>query len=158
MKIRKRYHLKKKKLKEIKKELGEYASIIPNDATVELLETDPTPFVLVNGEPYIILINNKPYPTIKAALANDMGGKKVVVDMGAVKFVTNGADIMSPGIVDADENIIPQDVVLIIEETHRKPLAIGISLIRGKEMVEKTEGKAIKTIHHIGDNIWNLEI
>jgi predicted ribosome-associated RNA-binding protein Tma20 len=25
-------------------------------------------------------------------------------------------------------------------------------------MVENDEGKAIKSIHHVGDEIWNLEI
>ena len=42
--------------------------------------------------------------------------------------------------------------------SHNKPLAIGISLITGPEMVENDEGKAIKSIHHVGDEIWNLEI
>jgi PUA domain protein len=156
--IKQRYHLKKKKLKEIKKELGHYSSIIPEKATVELLEADPNSFILVNGEPYIILIDDKPYPTLKAALANDISGKTVVVDMGAVKFVTNGADIMSPGIVETDSNIVPGDVVIIVEETHKKPLAIGISLITGEEMVKNNSGKAIETLHYIGDDIWNFEL
>ena len=65
--------------------------------------------------------------------------------MGAIRFVSNGADIMSPGIVAADENINPGDIVLIIDETHGKPLAIGISLITGEEMVENDSGKAIET-------------
>ena len=77
----------------------------------------------------------------------------------ASKMVTtNGADVMSPGIVEADETIEKDDIVLIVDETHNKPLAIGISLITGPEMVENDEGKAIKSIHHVGDEIWNLEI
>lgn len=145
-------------MKEIKKELGHYSSIIPDKATVELLEADPNSFVLVNGEPYIIIINDKAYPTLKAALNNDISGKTVVVDMGAVRFVTNGADIMSPGIVETDPEIIPGDVVIIVEETHKKPLAMGISLINGEEMVENDSGKAIETLHYIGDYIWNFEL
>jgi len=158
LKVRQRYHLKKKKLKELKRDLGEYSTIIPNNARVELLEVDPNPFVLVDGEPYVIIINGKPFPTLKVALKNDIGGKKVTVDMGAIKFVTNGADIMSPGIVATDENIHPSDVVIIIEETHKKPLAIGIAKITGEEMVENNSGKAIENIHYIGDDIWNLEV
>jgi PUA-domain protein len=158
LKVRQRYHLKKKKLKELKRDLGEYSEIIPKNATIEFLEVDPNPFILVNGKPYVIIIDNKPFPTLKAALENDIGGKKVVVDMGAVKFVTNGADIMSPGIVAADENVEPKDVVVIVEETHKKPLAIGIAKINGETMVESNSGKAIENIHYIGDDIWNLEI
>ena len=158
MKVKQRYHLKKKKLKEIKRDLGEYSKIIPDKSNVEFLDVDPQPFILVNGEPSVILIDNSPFPTLKAALKNDIGGKKVTVDMGAVKFVTNGADIMSPGIVASDENVKSDDVVIIVEETHKKPLAIGIALISGDEMVKNDSGKAIKNIHYIGDDIWNLKI
>lgn len=158
MKVKQRYHLKKKKLKELKKDLKEYSNIIPDKASVEFLEVDPNPFILVEGEPTVIVINKKPFPTLKAALENDIGGKKVTVDMGAVKFVTNGADIMSPGIVASNKDVKPGDVVVIVEETHEKPLAIGIALISGEEMVENDSGKAIENIHYIGDDIWNLEI
>ena len=158
MKIKKRYFLKKKKVKEIKSELGNYGSFISNKDKLEMLESEKYDFILVNGEPYIIIINDKPYPTLKAALNLELNGKVVVVDMGAVKFMSKGADVMSPGIVDADEEIVPEDIVLIVDETHNKPLAIGISQITGPEMVENDEGKAIKTIHYVGDEIWNLEV
>ena len=158
LKIKKRYFLKKKKVKEIKNELGEYGSFINNKDTLEMLEAEDYDFILVNGEPYIIMINEKPYPTIKAALNAELNSKVVVVDMGAVRFVTKGADVMSPGIVDADEDIEKDDIVLIVDETHNKPLAIGISLISGPEMVENDSGKAIKSIHYVGDAIWNLEV
>ena len=147
-----------KKVKEIKKELGEYGELLQNKKNVEILEAEPDSFILVDGEPYIILIDEKPFPTLKAALANEIHGKKVTVDMGAIRFVSNGADIMSPGIVAADENINPGDIVLIIDETHGKPLAIGISLITGEEMVENDSGKAIETKHYVGDDIWNFEL
>lgn len=65
---------------------------------------------------------------------------------------------MSPGITAADDNIAPGDVVLIVDETHAKPLAIGVSLITGEEMVENDSGKAIETKHFVGDEIWNFEI
>jgi len=158
LKVRQRYYLKKKKLKELMIELGDYSEIIPNKGTVEFLEVDPHPFVLVDGEPTVIIINEKPFPTLKTTLKNDIVGKKVTVDMGAVRFVTNGADIMSPGIVASDKNVEVGDVVIIVEETHKKPLAIGIALIPGEEMIENDSGKAIENIHYIGDDIWNLEI
>ena len=144
MKIKKRYFLKKKKVKEIKQELGDYGSFINNKDTLEMLE----------AEDYDL----KPYPTLKAALNLELDSKVVVVDMGAVRFVTKGADVMSPGIVDADDSIVEGDIVIIVEETHNKPLAMGISLISGLEMVENSEGKAIKSLHYVGDAIWNLEV
>lgn len=158
IKVKKRNFLKKKKIKEIKSELGEYGELLQGKKNVEILEAEPNSFILVDGEPYIIIIDNKPFPTLKAALKTDIESKTVTVDMGAIRFVSNGADIMSPGIVDASEGVEPGDIVLIIDETHGKPLAIGISLISGEEMVENDSGKAVETKHYVGDDIWNFEI
>ncbi len=105
-----------------------------------------------------MMIDEIPFPTIKGALELEITKKYVVVDMGAVKFVAKGADVMSPGIVDADSGIQEEDFVIIVDETHRKPLAIGKAIISGHEMVEKNEGKAVKAIHYIGDKLWNLSI
>jgi PUA domain protein len=157
LKIRKRYHLQKKKLKKITEELGDYSVLIPSKAKIEMLEAEPYPIVLVDGQPQIMLVDDRPFPTLKAALTMEMKSKYVVVDMGAVRFMANGADVMSPGIVDADPDLVEGDVVVVVDETHRKPLAVGISLITGSEMVENDKGKAVKTIHFIGDPIWDLE-
>jgi PUA domain protein len=158
VKIRKRYHFKKKKLKEMHETLGDYSKIIPVKATVEILETDNQDIILINGNPWIMLIDDIPFLTLKGALEVEITSQYVVVDMGAVKFMTKGADVMSPGIVKADPNIREGDFVIIVDETHHKPLAIGRSLISGEEMTRNTEGKAVKNLHYIGDEIWNLEI
>ena len=112
----------------------------------------------MHAEPYIIIIDDKPFPTLKAALANQIEAKTVTVDMGAIRFVSNGADIMSPGIVATSKGVEAGDIVLIIDETHGKPLAIGVSLITGEEMVANDSGKAVETKHYVGDDIWNFEI
>jgi len=82
--------------------------------------------------------------------------KFVVVDMGAIKFITSGADVMAPGIVDADRNIVENDQVWICDEKHHKPLAVGIAIMNGEQMITEEKGKAVKTIHHVGDQIWNF--
>jgi predicted RNA-binding protein (TIGR00451 family) len=78
--------------------------------------------------------------------------------MGAIKFVTNGADVMGPGIVDADKGISENDPVWICDEKHHKPLAVGIATINGEQMINKIKGKAVKVIHYVGDNLWNFSI
>lgn len=80
--------------------------------------------------------------------------KKIIVDMGAIKFAANGADIMRPGIVKIEPKIAKGEAVCIIDETHSKPLAIGIALYTSEEMISMEKGKAVKSIHHIGDEIW----
>lgn len=158
MKIKKRYYLQKKKLKKLINQLGNYSTLINSKSKVEILESDPYDIILVNGEPLVMNIDDAYFPTLKGALELDITEKYAVVDMGAVKFVAKGADIMSPGITEADPEVKEGDLVIIIEETHRKPLATGRALISGPKMVENNEGKAVKTIHYIGDKIWNLEI
>lgn len=158
LKIRKRFYLKKKKLKEVKEKLGDYSRIITPKSKVELLETDEGDIILVDGSPFIMMIDDTPFPTLKGALGTEITSKYVVVDMGAVKFVAKGANIMSPGITDADPTIKAGELVIIVDENHKKPLATGRSLISGPEMVERSEGKAVKTLHYIGDKIWSLTI
>lgn len=158
MKIKKRYYLKKKKLKEIKTKLGPYSSLIPSKAKVEILETELPDLILVDGEPMLMILDGEPFPTLKGSLKQSIESHIVVVDMGAVKFMTSGADVMSPGIVEADPQIEEGDTVIIVDENHRKPLAMGKAIISGQEMVENNHGKAVKTLHYIGDKIWNFDV
>jgi len=159
LKIKKRNYLKNKKIKEIKKELGNYENIIPKKAQVELVKIEDYPdILLIEGEPLLMQVNNKIIPTLHAMVNEEITEKYATVDMGAINFVIKGADIMSPGIVDADESITPGETIVIIEEKHHKPLAIGTSLITGKEMVENNKGKAIENLHYVGDSIWELNI
>lgn len=158
LKIRKRYHLQKKKFKKVIEQLGDFSTLIQPKSKVEILETDLYDIILIDGKPLIMMIDNTPFPTIKGALELEITEKYVVVDMGAVKFVAKGADVMSPGITDADPDVQEGDFVIIVDETHRKPLAIGRALISGPQMVEMNEGKAVKAIHYIGDKLWNLSV
>lgn len=159
MKIKKRFYLKNKKIKEVKKELGNYQNIIPKKSQVELVKIEDYPdILLIDGKPLLMQIEGKTIPTLHSMINTDITEKYATVDMGAINFVIKGADIMSPGIVDADESIQPGETIVIIEETHHKPLAIGTSLITGKEMVENNKGKAIENLHYVGDSIWELNI
>ena len=78
----------------------------------------------------------------------------VTVDMGAVRFVTNGADVMGPGITDADPAIKTGDLVWVREERHQKPLAVGQALAEGAALKGKPKGKQVKSLHFVGDRLW----
>ena len=65
---------------------------------------------------------------------------------------------MAPGIVDADKNISENDPVWICDEKYRKPLAVGIAVMNGEQMIKEDKGKAVKIIHYIGDDIWNFSL
>ncbi len=159
MKTKKRNFLKNKKIKEIKNQLGIYENIIPKKSQVEYIKVEDMPDIyLIDGKPLLMQTEDKIIPTLKAILNEETIENEVVVDMGAINFVIKGADIMSPGIVAAQDTITEGDTVVIVDEQHHKPLAIGTALITGPEMVENNKGKAIKNLHYVGDPIWTLEI
>src|SRR5207249_10774681 len=104
-----------------------------------------------------VLVGGRPFPPVRGLLAFPAGRRYVTVDMGAVRFVYNGADGMAPGIVDADPGIAPGDLVWVRDEKNRRPLAVGEALISGPEMVASEHGKAVRTLHHVGDPLWKLD-
>ena len=78
----------------------------------------------------------------------------VTVDKGAIKFVINGADIMRPGVVSAQE-FDQGDFVTIIDETVGKPIAVCKSLYSSSDLLEKSSGKVLEMKHHFNDDYWN---
>ena len=127
------------------------------DKVLEIITLDEYSVILVDGKPLLFEIERQLFPTVRGALEMELNKRIVTVDKGAIRFVSNGADIMAPGIVEADSEIKAGDLVIIVEEAHRKPLAIGKALMNGPQMVEADSGKAIKSITHVGDKLWNME-
>ena len=79
----------------------------------------------------------------------------VVVDMGAIRFVCKGANIMRPGIKDFTD-FKKGDIVCVIEESQQKFLAVGIAEMSSDELKEAKKGEVIKNIHYISDNFWEI--
>jgi predicted RNA-binding protein (TIGR00451 family) len=73
-----------------------------------------------------------------------------------VKFVSNGADIMRPGIVDIGEFKLG-DFVSIVDENNKKPIAVGEALFDSVSMKGMDSGKVVKMVHYVGDKIWTRE-
>ena len=83
------------------------------------------------------------------------GFPNVTVDMGAVIFMCNGANVMRPGIKNSSE-FSRDDIVCSVEESQHKFLAVGKSLVNSSEMEEMTKGEVIKNLHYISDNFWEI--
>jgi PUA domain protein len=156
LRVRNRHRLKRKEIKSILDELkNSFGSCFFNsNVSVEIGDVENFRVILVDGEIDFLIHENKVVFTLHGLNKYKLSDYFVVVDMGAVGFVTRGADIMTPGIVDADVNIRKDDFVWICDEKHRKPLAVGIALINGEEMKSKKTGKAVKNIHYVGDKLW----
>lgn len=77
----------------------------------------------------------------------------VMVDMGAVKFMCKGANVMRPGIKKFTE-FEKDKLVCIVEESQHKFLAVGKSLVASSELENMEKGEVIKNIHYISDRFW----
>lgn len=80
----------------------------------------------------------------------------VMVDMGAVKFMCNGANVMRPGIRSFGE-FEKDQIVCIIEESQKKSLAVGRALVSSKEMAEMSKGIVVENLHYISDKYWEAK-
>ena len=80
----------------------------------------------------------------------------VKVDMGAIKFVCKGANVMRPGITkfsDFDNG----EIVCVIEESQNKFLAVGKAEMSSKEAENANKGEVIKNMHYISDDFWETK-
>ncbi len=77
----------------------------------------------------------------------------VTVDMGAVKFMCKGANLMRPGIKKFTE-FEKDKIVCIVEESQHKFLAVGKSLVSSSELETMEKGEIIRNMHYISDRFW----
>ncbi|MBN2066200.1 MAG: DUF1947 domain-containing protein [Candidatus Thermoplasmatota archaeon] len=154
--IKNRHRLKRKEIQQLQERISRFFTLdaFPNHVTVERGQIEGTTFFFVDGSPLLFLHDDQLFFTLQGIAHYHPHEKRVVVDMGAVKFVTNGADVMAPGIVDADEAIVPGDHVWICDERHHKTLAIGVAILDGVQMKQQQKGKAIALVHYVGDQWW----
>jgi PUA domain protein len=115
------------------------------DGDESLFKSDEFTAVQVGKERYIV-----PFLGDASLLARF---PSITVDMGAVRFVCNGAKVARPGIT-AFDNFKEGNIVVIKDEVHNKPLAVGIALIDSDKAVEERKGHVIRTLHYISDKIW----
>lgn len=157
-KIKNRHRLKEKDTKKIIDILQKNFNNINIDkkSSIETGDVENISYIFIDNEPCFFYFEEKIIFTLFGLNKFNPKNKFVVIDMGAVKFITNGADVMAPGIVDADKDIIENDQVWICDERYRKPLAVGIALASGEQMIQGKKGKSIRIIHYVGDHIWTF--
>lgn len=111
---------------------------------------------LVNNEARYFKIGERILPTLRFVLEQPELLRTITVDMGAIPFITKGADIMRPGLVHIDEEIEKGEFIIAADEKHHKALCIGEALMSGKDMKTADKGIMIKNLHYVGDRIWNM--
>lgn len=159
IRVRKRKRLREKELRALKEALETSTGIeilSPKDV-VDTAEGPDCELIFVNNVIEGIIVEGKPFLTVRGLLRQQATKRYVTVDMGAVPYVTNGADVMCPGIVEVDPEVREGDLVWIRDVTHRRPLAIGRALVPAEVMAAKAPGKAIKNLQYVGDRIWKYD-
>ncbi|HXW99465.1 MAG TPA: RNA-binding protein, partial [Methanomicrobiales archaeon] len=126
---------------------------------VEMTEIDaPFSLFLVDRKPLLMRKGDWVFPTVKGAIERPFPERNIVVDMGAVPFVAKGADVMRPGIVSVSDDVKAGSPAIVVDEKHRKALAVVIALFDAAALRAETKGKMAKAVHHVGDTLWALEL
>jgi PUA domain protein len=156
--LKKRHRLKKKDIKSVIAKLGEAFGVEPDwaDEHLDCAKARTGAVYILGSDIVAAEFGNRTAFTLRGLLRYRPSKGFVTVDMGAVPFVTNGADVMAPGVVDADMDIRPDDVVYVRDQKNLQPLGVGIALVTGKEMAQGTSGAVVKSYHHVGDPLWQF--
>jgi PUA domain protein len=164
MKIKQRHFIRKSELKPLKEEISKNYNqkfidqVFPKNSKVEVIQTEAgDTLYAINNELKLWKSNEGYIPVLTLLLNKRVDLKKIIVDKGAIKYVANGADIMRPGIIEIDPTIKKGDILVIVDETHDRALAIGKALFDAKVMKEKDSGKVVKNLHTINDSVWEFE-
>jgi PUA-domain protein len=164
MNIKHRHFIQKSQIKELQDDiLSQYDEkfvnqIFPKKARIELIQTDVGDTLFAVNNVLKLWKSKEGYiPVLTLLLNKQVEMKKIVVDQGAIRFVTNSADIMRPGITKIDPSIKKGDIVVIVDENHDRALAIGKSMLDAKQMEETSSGKVVKNLHTIQDDVWKFE-
>ena len=149
--------LSKSDVEKINQEIAEQFSITDffgKKDQLMLAETDRK-FVLKDNVPFFFYQDGKIIPTLKLLLQRPFL-KQVIVDMGAVKFIISGADVMRPGIVELDKSIKKDELIVVVDQSHKKPLCVARALFSGEEIFMLKQGKVLRNLHWVGDVVWNV--
>jgi PUA-domain protein len=154
-----RHFLKDKKAKrvllEVSEKLGtDLEQLLESKTSVEMYETEAAEVFLFDGKPLLAKSDGTLFPTLYFEEFFAVA-PKIVVDMGAVPYVCKGADVMAPGVRTINGTFEKNAILLVVDERHGKPLAVGTALFNSEEMKTHSSGKIVKILHYVGDKLWN---
>ncbi len=149
--------LKQKESRNFLRQLLEaYGPVIESSAKelkIETSDVDGKELVYFDAKPLVVKIDGRLYPTL---VSNELlrSLPKVVVDMGAIPHICNGADVMAPGVRRIEGDFSAGAVVVIIEDRYGKSIAVGEAIQGSEELKKMRQGKMALNRHYVGDEIW----
>ena len=146
---------KKRLVEELRAKLPQAAEVVERAERVEVARLEDAELVIVDGVPALVVSGGLTFPTLLAAHRLGLRLPLVVVDMGAVPHILNGADVMAPGIVEA-EPFEPGSLVYVADVEKRRVFAVGQALMGSEELMRVRRGRAVRNLHYAGDELWRL--
>ncbi len=159
-----RYVLSKRERRKVIEELrNTYTGLeVGKNVVIEIYEDKELGRILIFDDiPAFFEYKGKWIPHLKFLLKNMIPGLPiVVVDMGAVKPLLRGADLMAPGIRMVKGEFKEGDVVVVVDEKYNKPFVVGIALVKSKGIVDGSikKGRVVENIHRVGDKLWKITL
>lgn len=136
-----------KKVKDNAKQLFE------STKQIETIETADAKIYLFDKKPLLASSDGKLFPTLFFSKVLSFL-PKIVVDIGAISYICNGADVMAPGVIRIEGQFDVDDFVFVADERHNKPLAICSALLNSQTAKQTKHGKIAKNLHYVGDKLW----
>lgn len=150
-------HLKDKEARQLVKEfVGRYPAseqLLKSAKQFEELNIEDGSVIIVDGRPLILRTKIGLLPSLKfEELLPTLS--RVVVDMGAVPHIVNGAQVMRPGVRQILSDFGKGELVAIVDEKFSKTIALGIADVDSTTMRSVSKGKVVQNIHYVGDDFW----
>lgn len=138
------------------KEIGAQWKVeLPKIKNLKIYEVDESSQILV-GEGLTALRAGDKYLPFLTDTKTLEKFPSVTVDMGAVKFMCDGANVMRPGIRSFAE-FDKGDLVCVVEESQKKFLAVGRALVSSAEGAAMGKGVVVENLHYISDKYWEAK-
>ena len=153
-----RYTLKTKEAKQILQQASKTLKLnleaLFCKATLEVVDSEVGEIYLIAAKPLLYKTQEEILPTLHFTeyIAN---APKIMVDMGAVPYVCKGATVMAPGIVRVEGEFSKGELVVVVDFKFGKALAVGKSFMDAEETRKTKKGPVVKTLHWVGDKIWD---
>ena len=127
---------------------------IPKIKNLKVYEIDNNIHLMTGKDVKILKIGNEYLPFLSEIKTLEKF-PYVQVDMGAVKFMCKGANVMRPGIKKFSE-FSEGDIVCIVEESQNKYLAVGKAQVKSSDLENMKNGEVLKNLHYISDKAWEV--
>jgi predicted RNA-binding protein (TIGR00451 family) len=120
----------------------------------EIMQQRGARILVLDGEPVLVIIEAREMVPFISAYGTRVQCPWIKVDERAAKHIVSGADVMIPGITSYEEFKDGDAVVTLDLEGHA--IASGIALLGSSELKQAGKGRAIRSIHWLGDEHYKM--